>query len=167
MVAFYDECHAAEHPQTLTDWVRNFRMKRQKMRRKLRGAGSDLRVNAILSTALFHAEHELRRKQQERFSRWLEMQTKFVPHGRTHCGSDVIVDKVAQAEAEERRQIEDNLWRSELSGLDNFMRSLSSNNTSSSSHSNNNNHSHGSNSYTGNNHKNNHSHSCAAIAVTS
>ncbi|KAI8039428.1 hypothetical protein M5D96_008152 [Drosophila gunungcola] len=88
MVAYYDECDATENPKTLTDWVRNFRVKRQKMRRKLRGAGNDLRVNAILSTALLHAEHELRRKQQERFSRWLEMQTRFVPHGRTHCGSD-------------------------------------------------------------------------------
>ncbi|KAH8297868.1 hypothetical protein KR054_012287 [Drosophila jambulina] len=157
-VAHFDDWDANE-PKTLTDWVRNFRVKRQKMRRKLRGAGSDLRINAILSTALLHAEHELRRKQQERFSRWLEMQTKFVPHGRTHCGSDVQeanAKAVAEVEAEcERREIENNLWRSELSGLDNFMRSLSSNNNDSNN----------SNSYTGSS-NNNSQHSCA-IAVAS
>ncbi|KAH8303856.1 hypothetical protein KR018_012336 [Drosophila ironensis] len=172
MVAYYDECNAAEHPQTLTDWVRNFRLKRQKMRRKLRGAGSDLRVNAILSTALFHAEHELRRKQQERFSRWLEMQTRFVPHGRTHCGSDVssgTTDARAKVEAQEQREIEDSLWRSELSGLDTFMRSLSSsnNNGNNGKLSNGNsqlgtsNTNNASNSYTAN------TNSCTAIAVFS
>ncbi|XP_017066327.1 uncharacterized protein LOC108104656 [Drosophila eugracilis] len=129
MVAYYDECDATKNPKTLTDWVRNFRVKRQKMRRKLRGAGSDLRVNAILSTALLHAEHELRRKQQERFSRWLEMQTRFVPHGRTHCASDADLAAVTSAKAAAVAEAESNLWSSELSGLDSFMRSLSSNNT--------------------------------------
>ncbi|XP_034658411.1 uncharacterized protein LOC117895114 [Drosophila subobscura] len=162
MVAYYDECDAAENPKTLTDWVRNFRLKRVQMRRKLRGAGSDLRVNAILSTALLHAEHELRRKQQERFSRWLDIQTKFVPHGKTHCGSDAEAEAnakiVAKAEECERREIENNLWRSELSGLDTFMRSLSSTNNNAS------NNGTRSSSYRNNN---NHQHNCAAIAVRS
>ncbi|XP_034484256.1 putative uncharacterized protein DDB_G0291786 [Drosophila innubila] len=142
MVAYYDEYDCVEEPKTLTYWVRNFRMKRVQMRRKMRGSGS-LRVNAILSTALLHAEHELRRKQQERFSRWLDIQTKFVPHGKTHCASDAN-DKYQQncdATVEtEQRNIENNLWRSELSGLDSFLSSLSSsNNNNSSSGSNNNN----------------------------
>ncbi|XP_052847918.1 uncharacterized protein LOC128259533 [Drosophila gunungcola] len=158
MVAYYDECDATENPKTLTDWVRNFRVKRQKMRRKLRGAGNDLRVNAILSTALLHAEHELRRKQQERFSRWLEMQTRFVPHGRTHCGSDAVATSNAKAAAE--AEAESNLWSSELSGLDNFMRSLSSNNNKGASNNN------GSNSCTGIGSNNNSQLSCA-IAVAS
>ncbi|XP_017127218.1 uncharacterized protein LOC108145988 [Drosophila elegans] len=158
MVAYYDECDATENPKTLTDWVRNFRVKRQKMRRKLRGAGNDLRVNAILSTALLHAEHELRRKQQERFSRWLEMQTRFVPHGRTHCASDAVATSNAKAAAE--AEAESNLWSSELSGLDNFMRSLSSNNNKGASNNN------GSNSCTGIGSNNNSQLSCA-IAVAS
>ncbi|XP_016957546.1 uncharacterized protein LOC108029643 [Drosophila biarmipes] len=153
MVAYYDECDATESPKTLTDWVRNFRVKRQKMRRKLRGAGSDLRVNAILSTALLHAEHELRRKQQERFSRWLEVQTRFVPHGRTHCANDAA-DTSAKDAAEV--EAESNLWSSELSSLDSFMRSLSS--------SNNNNSPDASNSYSGTSNSNNNS---CAIAVAS
>ncbi|XP_016981884.1 uncharacterized protein LOC108046585 [Drosophila rhopaloa] len=157
MVAYYDECDAIENPKTLTDWVRNFRVKRQKMRRKLRGAGSDLRVNAILSTALLHAEHELRRKQQERFSRWLEMQTRFVPHGRTHCASDALDNSNGKAAAE--AEAESNLWSSELSGLDNFMRSLSSNNKGASN-------SNGSNSYTEIDTNNNNHLSCT-IAVGS
>ncbi|KAH8416275.1 hypothetical protein KR222_002419 [Zaprionus bogoriensis] len=132
---YYDEYDVIEQPKTLTYWVRNFRMKRVQMRRKMRGSGG-LRVNAILSTALFHAEGELRRKQQERFSRWLDIQTKFVPHGKTHCASDVNEASAEAEEAEsERRNIENNLWRSELSGLDSFLNSLSS----SSSNNNNNN----------------------------
>lgn len=137
MVAFFDDCDAIENPKTLTDWVRNFRLKRVQMRRKLRGAGSDLRVSAILSTALLHAEQELRHKQQERFNRWLNMQAKFVPHGKTHCGSEANAnaekqyqsqgDAKVEADERQRREVENNLWRSELSGLDNFMRSLSNN----------------------------------------
>ncbi|XP_064535498.1 uncharacterized protein LOC135426365 [Drosophila montana] len=132
MVAYYDDSDGVEQPKTLTYWVRNFRMKRLQMRRKLRGAGS-LRVNAILSTALFHAEHELRRKQQERFSRWLDVQTKLIPHGNTHESNfdekfhhacDVNVEK--ETAEFERRNIENSLWRSELSGLDRFLNSLSS-----------------------------------------
>ncbi|XP_043650018.1 nuclear transcription factor Y subunit gamma [Drosophila teissieri] len=167
MVAYYDECDAAENPKTLTDWVRNFRVKRQKMRRKLRGAGSDLRVNAILSTALLHAEHELRRKQQERFSRWLDIQTRFVPHGKTHCASDACsAGAVPSAKAAAEAEAESNLWSSELSSLDSFMRSLSSNNGN---HGDSNNNHNGSNSYTvasNNNNSNNGQHSCA-IAVAS
>lgn len=146
MVAFYDEYDGVEQPKTLTYWVRNFRMKRVQMRRKMRGSGG-LRVNAILSTALLHAEHELRRKQQERFSRWLDIQTKFVPHGKTHCGSDAnekyqqnCEETVETETAEyERRNIENNLWRSELSGLDSFLSSLSSSNNNNTSSSNNSN----------------------------
>jgi len=152
MVAYYDECDAIDNPKTLTDWVRNFRVKRQKMRRKLRGAGSDLRVNAILSTALLHAEHELRRKQQERFSRWLEMQTRFVPHGRTHCANDAAA---TSAKAAAEVEAESNLWSSELSSLDSFMRSLSSSNNNPDA----------SNSYSGTSNSNNNN-SCA-IAVAS
>jgi len=159
MVAYYDEFDGVEQPKTLTYWVRNFRMKRVQMRRKMRGSGS-LRVNAILSTALLHAEHELRRKQQERFSRWLDIQTKFVPHGRTHCASDAnekyelnCVETVESETAEfERRNVENNLWRSELSGLDSFLSSLSSsnNNNNSSNNSNINKSNNGSNNYNNN-----------------
>ncbi|KAH8349841.1 hypothetical protein KR084_007861 [Drosophila pseudotakahashii] len=161
MLAYPEECEANEKQKTLADWVRNFRAKRQKMRRKLRGAGSDLRVTAILSTALFQAEHELRRKQQERFSRWLAMQTRFVPHGRTHCASDAAATASAQ-DAAEAAEAESSLWSSELSSLDSFMRSLSSNNNGPS------NNKGASNSYSATDGNNNNSaqHSCA-IAVAS
>ncbi|XP_060657945.1 putative uncharacterized protein DDB_G0281733 [Drosophila nasuta] len=169
MVAFYDdEYEGIEQPKTLTYWVRNFRMKRVQMRRKMRGSGS-LRVNAILSTALFNAEHELRRKQQERFSRWLDIQTKFVPHGKTHCASDANEKyEAAAAETEraefERRNIENNLWSSELSGLDSFLSSLSSSNNNNNDSSNNKTNNNGSsNNFITNN---NNQHHCA-IAVQS
>ncbi|XP_023166334.1 uncharacterized protein LOC111596369 [Drosophila hydei] len=141
MVAYYDEFDNVEQPKTLTYWVRNFRMKRMQMRRKLRGSGS-LRVNAILSTALFNAEHELRRKQQERFSRWLDVQTKFIPNGnkihnnnyneKFHHACDVTTE--TETEEFERRNVENNLWQSELSGLDKFLSSLSSSNNNNNSH---------------------------------
>lgn len=137
MVAYYDEFDNVEQPKTLTYWVRNFRMKRMQMRRKLRGSSS-LRVNAILSTALFSAEHELRRKQQERFSRWLDVQTKFIPNdNKTHNHNNNCNEKFHHAcdvtletetEEFERRNVENNLWQSELSGLDRFLSSLSSSN---------------------------------------
>lgn len=175
---YFDEYDGVEQPKTLTYWVRNFRMKRVQMRRKMRGSGG-LRVNAILSTALIHAEHELRRKQQERFSRWLDIQTKFVPHGKTHCASDAnekyeVCKAEAEAEAEfERRNIENNLWRSELSGLDNFLSSLSSSSSNNNKSNNNSayneddnttNNGGNSNSYNNNHH---HQHQQCAIAVHS
>ncbi|KAH8365489.1 hypothetical protein KR093_001273 [Drosophila rubida] len=164
MVAFYDEYDGIEQPKTLSYWVRNFRMKRVQMRRKMRGSGS-LRVNAILSTALLHAEHELRRKQQERFSRWIDIQTKFVPHGKTHCASDAN-EKYETAETEtaefERRNIENNLWSSELSGLDSFLNSLSSSNNNSNANTNKTN-----NNGNNNNFNNNNQHHHCAIAVHS
>ncbi|XP_070071128.1 uncharacterized protein [Drosophila takahashii] len=158
MMAYLDECAESENQKTLGDWVRNFRAKRQKMRRKLRGAGSDLRVNAILSTALFHAEHEMRKKQQERFSRWLELQARFVPSGRTHCASDAAAPSSAQAAAE-AAEAESSLWSTELSSLDTFMRSLSSSNNGPSNNK-------GSNSYSADGNNNGNQPSCA-IAVAS
>ncbi|KAM8710965.1 hypothetical protein ACLKA7_017578 [Drosophila subpalustris] len=172
MVAFYDEFDGVEQPKTLTYWVRNFRMKRVQMRRKMRGSGS-LRVNAILSTALLHAEHELRRKQQERFSRWLDIQTKFVPHGKTHCASDANEKYQRNCEESEtaefeRRNIENNLWSSELSGLDSFLSSLSSNNNTNTTANNNNNSSSSSNTNKTNNGSNNYNNQIhCAIAVHS
>lgn len=76
MVAIYNiDEDFGKNPKTLGDWVKNFRLKKLQMKRKLR-SGGNLRVCAILSTALMTAELELRRKQQERFQKWLEFQTK-------------------------------------------------------------------------------------------
>ncbi|XP_067645861.1 uncharacterized protein [Eurosta solidaginis] len=113
-----------DDPTTLCEWVRSFRIKRSQMKRKLRG---NLRVNAMLNTALENAEAELRRKQRERFCRWTEFQAKL---DKSYDINNRIKDKISNedvvlVDAEQRDTIND-LWKSELSDLDTFMRSLSS-----------------------------------------
>ncbi|XP_017470816.1 PREDICTED: uncharacterized protein LOC108362390 [Rhagoletis zephyria] len=122
MVAVYENNFVEEDPTTLCGWVRNFRIKRSQMKRKLRG---NLRVNAMLNTALLTAEAELRRKQRERFCRWAEFQAKL--DGNYTTNTYIKADMSDEEEAERREKI-DNLWKSELSDLDSFMRSLSSTN---------------------------------------
>ncbi|CAD7003728.1 unnamed protein product [Ceratitis capitata] len=94
------------------------------MKRKLRG---NLRVNAMLNTALLTAEAELRCKQKERFLRWTEFQAKLATG--YSITSYVNQMKGSEEEEAERRAKVDNLWKSELSELDSFMRSLSSSNS--------------------------------------
>lgn len=120
MVATYQNISAEEDPTTLSRWVRKFRIKRSEMKRKLRG---NLRVNAILNTALWTAEAELRHKQRERFELWAEFQTKL---NGGYVISSYVKGKLSEEEEAERQKKEDNLWKSELSELDSFMRSLSS-----------------------------------------
>lgn len=64
-------------PKTLSEWVKNFRLKKLQMKRRLRAGNSNLRVCAILSTALLSAENQLRVKQQQRLNRCLQLQSKF------------------------------------------------------------------------------------------
>ena len=116
------------NPRTLCDWVQNFRSKQRMMKRKLRGG--DLRVRAILSTALHSAEQELQQKQQERLKSWLQMQAKY------ECSTEIGPSKqqaikIDSANEEQwsmcikdRDEVE-SLWKNELSDLDQFMKSLS------------------------------------------
>lgn len=144
MAAFFAE--QATQPQTLCDWVKNFRIKKVQMKRKLR-SGGDLRVCAILSRALISAEQELRRKQQERFSRWLELQNKFVqktgqdehlgyiPNNESYHYQQRHLNEIEnggvismnEEEVHRRKEITD-LWKYELSGLDSFMKNISKKN---------------------------------------
>ncbi|XP_037929907.1 uncharacterized protein LOC119664505 [Teleopsis dalmanni] len=114
----------AQYPPTLCDWVKNIRVKKIQMKRKFR-AGGNLRVCAILSTALLSAENELRLKQQERFNRWLEFQTKNQMKTVNKVDDDYV--KTMAKNSKEREDIE-NMWKCELSGLDEFMKKMSSNN---------------------------------------
>lgn len=53
--------------EELVEWISKVRSKKTAMKRKRR---KDLRVEAILSSTLLRAEHELKSKQQERYRRW-------------------------------------------------------------------------------------------------
>uniref|UniRef100_A0A1I8MSP8 Uncharacterized protein n=1 Tax=Musca domestica TaxID=7370 RepID=A0A1I8MSP8_MUSDO len=143
MVALYNVDELDQNPKTLGDWVKNFRLKKIQMKRKLRASGAELRVCAILSTALMSAELELRRKQQERFQKWLEFQSKInknhelqprsepLSQHQQHSSNfneEVVLVARHESDAQTCKQSEEitNLWKCELSELDNFMRSISS-----------------------------------------
>ncbi|XP_055847960.1 uncharacterized protein LOC129913360 [Episyrphus balteatus] len=124
--------------KTLFDWVREFRMKKIQMKRNVRRGVAGLRVCAILSTALRSAEKELRKKQQERYMRWSELQIKLIEsqnkrnqspnysseNRNINCDSELINNKREKEEARRKEVAE--LWKTEISSLDEFMRNMSS-----------------------------------------
>lgn len=118
-----DETDYARNQRTLSDWVKDFRIKKIKMKRKLRQGGADLRVCAILATALKSAEKELRQKQQERFNRWSELQSKLI---QTKTEEYHAMEASKKIEEEKRRKEVSDLWKYEISSLDEFMRNMSS-----------------------------------------
>ena len=69
---------------------------------------------AMLTLALRSAEHSLRQKQVERAEKWAKIRSKLEP------------PESAFSEEEEalRRKTIDELWSSELNGLNDFMNSL-------------------------------------------
>ncbi|XP_055381044.1 myb-like protein M [Condylostylus longicornis] len=162
MAAFLDDSLiSADKPQTLCDWVKNFRLKKIQMKRKYRH-GSNLRVCAMLTTALNNAEKELKLKQQERFNKWAEMQSRlgyynynnmnstnnninniYYNYNNSSCAKEMqsysyynnqqnsnninssinCEDDILQ---QQHRDNINDLWKSELSGLDQFMKNMSS-----------------------------------------
>lgn len=195
MVAIYNvEDDYGQNPKTLGDWVKNFRLKKLQMKRKLRCSGGNLRVCAILSTALMTAELELRRKQQERFQKWLEFQTKInknhelqprneLRHQEHECSQEqqhrhhirsheedeermILISNQQNGDCNQDekscKQSEEitNLWKCELSELDNFMRSISNSSNKQDNNTNSN------NSYQ-NNQTSHHHNATAAITVSS
>lgn len=83
------------------------------MRRKRRS--QDLRVAAILTTALISAEREMRIKQQERAMKWAKLNLEI---------SQRSEPKSAEEEEKHQQEVSD-MWNSELSELDEFINSLS------------------------------------------
>lgn len=57
--------------ETLSEWINTVRHKKGVIRRQRRNR--DLRVAAVLTTAIQRAETELRRKQAERAQRWAQV----------------------------------------------------------------------------------------------
>lgn len=96
---------------TLGDWIGKVKGKKREMRRK----NANLRVAAMLTTALRKAEEEMRRKQQERALKWAELNVQIRE----------AVFKEREVNEERRKREIDELWMGELNGLDNFINSLS------------------------------------------
>lgn len=105
---FSNYCNKTED---LSAWIRKVRSKKVTIKRATRG--QDLRVLVVLSQALRNAEQNLRLKQEERAQKWARIKSQL-------CEPKSLTD---EEEAEQKRQIE-NLWSSELNGLNDFMKSL-------------------------------------------
>ncbi|CAH2094667.1 unnamed protein product [Euphydryas editha] len=95
--------------ESLSNWVRKVKSKsiRAKSKRK-----RDLRIIAILSQSLSRAESELLSKQRERARRWAQMQ------------ADLGLYNKEEEAAKQHREKINNIWKNELSGLDNFFKEL-------------------------------------------
>ncbi|XP_053957114.1 uncharacterized protein LOC128862483 [Anastrepha ludens] len=113
------ENNFVEDASTIRAWVQNFRTKRSQMKKKHRG---DLRVNAMLNTALLTAEADLCRKQNECF------RTRLMFQQRSEKG--YVMGHVLGEERAKQRETINNIWKSEINDLDSFMRSLNSSNRS-------------------------------------
>lgn len=98
---------------SLFDWIGKVKCKKTEMRRKRRN--QDLRVAAILTTALISAEREMRIKQQERALKWAKLNLEI---------SQQSEPKSAEEEEKHKREVSE-MWNSELSELDEFINSLS------------------------------------------
>lgn len=102
--------------EELNKWIHKVRTK--KIIKKRTSHGTNLRVMAVLTQAQRCAEQILRQKQEERAQKWAKVKTHL-------CHNDVDAQKrISDEEMDlQRRQIDD-LWANELSGLNNFMKSL-------------------------------------------
>lgn len=97
--------------ESLSKWVRQVKNKSLNARTKRK---CDLRIIAILSNSLMRAESELVTKQRERARRWAQMQ------------ADLGLCNKEEEIAKQQREKIDNVWKNDLSGLDNFFRELDS-----------------------------------------
>ncbi|KZC06395.1 hypothetical protein WN55_10305 [Dufourea novaeangliae] len=110
------------HTEELANWISRVRCKKLMCRRNRK---RDLRVEAVLTCALFKAEHELRSKQLSRISKWQQFKKQFLRDGDYsscdfYAGEDIKISKSCYQEEDP--------WRGplcpELTSLDNFMSKL-------------------------------------------
>uniref|UniRef100_S4P5M8 Uncharacterized protein n=1 Tax=Pararge aegeria TaxID=116150 RepID=S4P5M8_9NEOP len=95
--------------ESLSNWVRKVKCKSLNAKTKRK---RDLRIIAILSNSLSRAEGELLSKQRERARRWAQMQ------------ADLGLNSKEEEVTKQQRETIDNLWKNDLSGLDNFFKEL-------------------------------------------
>uniref|UniRef100_A0A6M2DSB4 Protein corethrella appendiculata n=1 Tax=Xenopsylla cheopis TaxID=163159 RepID=A0A6M2DSB4_XENCH len=91
----------------LNNWIQDMRCKKMSFKKQ---KGKDLRVVAVLTTALSRAEDILRQKQRERAVKWAQLRR-------------AINERNVHQDEQDRRKI-DELWQSDLNGLANFMSDL-------------------------------------------
>lgn len=96
----------------LNQWIRKVRSK--KIVKKRISHGEDLRVLAMLTSALQNAEQNLRRKQEERAQKWAQLKSRLEPQ-------EIVLTEQENAL---KKQTIDDLWSTELNGLNDFMKNL-------------------------------------------
>ncbi|XP_026759427.2 uncharacterized protein LOC128201950 [Galleria mellonella] len=96
--------------ESLSNWIRQVK---SKSRSAKKNKSRHLRIIAILSTSLSRAENELIAEQRERARIWAEMEADLGP----------TTNKEEEMARQQREKI-DNIWKNELSGLDNFFKEL-------------------------------------------
>lgn len=97
------------HTDALNDWIK--KVKSKKVLKKRQTKGQDLRIMAVLTTAIVRAEQDLKKKQAERAQKWSQI--------RLRLSKPVNSDD----ESEHKKEI-DNLWNCELNGLNSFINNL-------------------------------------------
>lgn len=94
----------------LVDWIAKVRVKKRSLTRHRR---ENIRVEAILNSALMEAETLLRMKQQQRFQRWQHMKVEVCKADCTNVCSATSNDSVSVQWDEKTRE--------DINSLDRFM----------------------------------------------
>lgn len=109
------------HTEQLANWISRVRCKKLMCRRNRK---RDLRVEAVLTCALFKAEHELRSKQLSRITKWQQFKKQFLRE--TNYASCDFYNGVDMENSKSYQ--EEDPWQGplcpELSSLDSFMSKL-------------------------------------------
>lgn len=103
--------------EELNEWIRKVRTK--KIVKKRVSHGQDLRVLAVLTRALRSAEQDLRQKQEERAQKWARIRAHL-------CDNEPAAQfaMLSPEEAEAQKKQIDDLWSTDLNGLNTFMKNL-------------------------------------------
>ncbi|GFG28484.1 hypothetical protein Cfor_11375 [Coptotermes formosanus] len=78
------------HTDGLTVWITKVRVKKNSFKRRRR---KNLRVEAVLTSALVKAEMLLRRKQQQRYQRWQRLKTELFKANCNMCNGIAVGDR--------------------------------------------------------------------------
>ncbi|XP_058826820.1 uncharacterized protein LOC131686840 [Topomyia yanbarensis] len=111
-----------EKSNNLDDWIRKIKNKKFMVKRETRG--QDLRVLAMLTEALSHAEEcqrrEKIRKQEDRAIKWARIRSRLAEPPRMYC------DLEEEEEDEKSCKASDAIWSEDFNGINTFITELSS-----------------------------------------
>ncbi|XP_053681972.1 uncharacterized protein LOC128732696 [Sabethes cyaneus] len=115
-----------EKSDNLDDWIRRIKNKKFMVKRETRG--QDLRVLAMLTGALSHAEEcqrrEKIRKQEDRAIKWARIRSRLAEPPQMYC------DLEEEEEDEKSRNASNTIWSEDFNGINTFITELSNIKTS-------------------------------------